>query len=967
MILNFRFCAYLLLFFSWSIMDSPICSAIQITFDLDAVGLVGGEYESEPSVHTWCSFNPHRIIKSQKLDEIVPTKPGTQQAVCGVYSSKDKRHRFNRASDKWVFASQEGDDASSLFKIAANEEEEEEKLEFEVPQNMSVYRTPKPIAYDLSDKRFHGHKTMRTDASIWMKLTAVSLFSGVPKIDASDRLFTKVKRGVQVGVCQLQLCDLYKEAAASINHTQSKPGDVTFQLESNFVDPKLLNIEMAEIADRYIQKHGIRLEEISREVEQHIIETAFLQSRKAIITAQVTLRQFDFEAYRDSRFSLSDLKTSPLNAYMDMRATAMKARGVSSGRYGNDVNGSNSMPSTMMGRVSFDPIMYNSMPGMNEIRTSMDTVLRIYCDNLVPIEDRGCLYQPMNANVKKLHLPQFISEQGKTPVINFFSSHTPHTREYASEELRRIELELYDYNDRSEDLLELMLKSSLRRHGMSRELMMATVAEYFSKENKSNVASGLFITVLKVISDVGTFAANSGYYTADFRYQKLDKNATELIAHSRKRQAYYKKINLDSFDSVTLNGSINSQDCEDSANVACTLIQCMGHGRYTLGGRWKSDALNSVKSVLDRVVIFAVGSTVTSIFYDNSNKPIDMKEGGNDLPVVGDKVDTGAHCDGHCFAILIMDAIVDQLLANGNLSTSQLQSLRDQWRKDGIVFNKRDYTVPLIVLEGTGSVEPTVLPVDEVFGFEDREVERVQTSAEIRFLKEMKAKLNGNEKFKDLGEMFTGEGVEFYIAKQKANRRVSRFYREVIHGVPCNLYTKNEILSQVVFCKKVMTKRGETTYEYGVNTGELLRSGMTMTKEIALIAPFKDHAKVWREKIVPIMESVQNQMPIMQACHYTEEEYKEYIHSRFLANPNRLNDKNGSLIEAELERVAGNPDLMIIRLQSRLWKLNDKEKVARLNKFIMSFDRVVCHGMYSEKHLKVCDSIVEILLVVKTA
>ena len=115
------------------------------------------------------------------------------------------------------------------------------------------------------------------------------------------------------------------------------------------------------------------------------------------------------------------------------------------------------------------------------------------------------------------------------------------------------------------------------------------------------------------------------------------------------------------------------------------------------------------------------------------------------------------------------------------------------------------------------------------------------------------------------------------------------------------------------------------------------------------------------------MESVQNQMPIMQFGHYSEEEFNEHIHSRFLANPNRLNDKDGSLIEAELERVAGNPDLMIIRLQSRLWKLTDKEKVARLNKFIMSFDRVVCHGMYSEKHLKPCDAIVEILLVVKTA
>lgn len=950
--------------------DSPICTSFEITFDLDAVGLVGGEYESDPSVHTWCSFNPHRIIKSHQLDEIVPSSNRSKQATCAVYSSKDKRHRFNRDAHQWVFGSlvdqeDEGDDGS-MFRIAAGDDEEEEKLDFLVPQNMSIYRTKKPIVYDLSDRRFHGHKTMRTDSSVWLKLMAVSLFSGVPKIDASDRLFTKVRRTVQVGVCQLQLCDLYKEAASSINHSQTKPDDVTFTLESNFVDPKLLNLEMAEIAERYCQKHGIKIEEISREVEQHIIETAFLQSRKAIISVQVTLRQFDFNAYRDSRFSLADLKTSPLNTYMDMRATMMKVRGVTNSRYGNDVNTTGR--STMTGRVSFDPIMYNSIPGMNEIRSHMDTVIRIYCDNLVPIEDRGCLYQPMNANVKKLHLPQFIGEQGKTPVVTYFSSHTPHTREYANEELRRIELELYDYNDTSEKLLELMIMASLRRHGMSKELFMATIAEYFSDENTSDIASGLFITVLKVISDAGTFAANSVYYTSDFRYQKLDKNATELIAHIRKRQAHYKKINLDSFDSNPMNGTGNADDCEFAANMACTIIESMGHGRYALNGQWKSTILNSVKKVLDRVVIFALGSTVTSSYYSEDNKPIDMKAENADLPIIGDKVDVNSRCDGHCFAILMMDAIVDQLLSNGNLSMSQLKTIRDQWRRDGIVFKKRDYSVPLMVLEGTGSVEPTVLPVDEIFGYEDRKVEGIQSKAEINFLKEMKVKLNGSDQYRDLGDMFSGEGVEYYIAKQKANRRVSRFYREVIHGVPCKLYMKSDILSQVVFCKKVNTGRGGDNtigYQYGVNTGELLRSGMTMNKDIALIAPFKDHAKVWREKIVPIMESVQNQMPIMQMCHYTEEEFKEHIHSRFLGNPNRLNDKDGSLITAMLERVAGNPDLTIIRLQSRLWKLTNQEKVARLNKFIMSFDRILCHGMFSEKHIKPCDAIVEILLVVK--
>ncbi len=952
--------------------DLPICSSLEVTFDLDAVGLVGGPYESDPSVHTWCSFNPHRIIKSQKLNNVVvmtDDKKGLSYSSPIMYTNREKRHMLNGHAYTYLFGDHHDDydydSDEDLLELANDKDQEQaEKLDFTIAQNTNMYRTTESIVYDLSDPAFHGHKTMRTDASMWLKLMAVSLVSGVPKIDENDNIFTKVKRDVQVGVCQLQLCDLYKEAAATISHKQQEgPEDVTFVIESSFTDPKLLNIEIAEIAERYIKKHGIRIEEVPKEVEQHIIESAFLKSRKAIISLGITLRQFDFNTYRHSRFSLSDLKTSPLNAYMGMRTQAIK-KAIVAQSYGNHIDmAKKSQAPIMVGRVAFDPIMYNSMPGMTAIRTGMDTVIKIYCEALIDIDDKGCLYQAMNPNVKKLHMPQFISEQGKTPVVGYFSSHTPHTREYANEVLRRIELDLYDYDDTTERQLILMLSSSLRRHGMSKELFMSTIKAYFSDDNKSDTASGLFITVMKVISDTATFAANSVYYTADFRYQKLDDNATKLVTQIRDRKAHFKKIGLDSFDSGPSNGTSNADDCEGSANVACLILQCLGHGRYRLGSKWMSPLLNCAKAVMDRVVIFAVGATVTSIYMDNENKPIDMKVENVDLPFIGDMSDKNSQCDGHCFAILMMDAIVDLLLANGNLSSFQLKSIRDQWLQQGIVFKKRDFTVCPIILEGTGSVEPTILPIDEVYEHKDRQVERKQARAEITFLKEMKAKLNADKSNKDVAEMFSGEGVEFYMDKQKPNRRVSRFYREMIHGIPCNLYNKSEILSQIAFCKK--TRKGRGGYEYGVNTGEFLRSGSSMTKEIALIAPFKDSLDVWQKKIVPIMESVQNHMPIAKIFHYTEKEFEEGIYSRFLGNPNALDDKDGSLIESMLESVSGNPDLAIVRLQTREWKLLDEAKVAKLNRFIMSFERVLCHGFFSEKHIINCDALVDILLVVK--
>ena len=923
---------------------NPIAKSIEISLNLDTVGLVGGDYESNPTLFTWCSFNPHRITRKSELREL--SEPTVLKSTNAVYTQEDHQHKFNRSPYRSLFFYGEDEGGYGEDEDGDGGDDEDKNAEFRVPQNMAVYELKKPIQYDLSSVNSQS----RTDATIWLKLMAVSLSSGVPKIDEGDRVFKKVERSVQTGVCQLQLYDLFNEAAAVMTNGN---GDVTFDVDSALVDPKLLNIAALEAAQLYVAKHNIQIEQIPPKVEQKIMERALARSRKALLVLRVTLRQFDVAAYRESMFSHSDLRTSQLNAYLQMRSTAIRRS------FGNNLTTAERRE-LMRGRAPFDPILYNSMPGLKELVRDMEQVIAVYCQKLVPLTEKGSQYKAMNKNVERLHLPRFVGEQGITPVVTYFASHTPHTREYANEELRHAELQLYDYDDGSEELLELMFRASLRRHGLSRDRFIAIVAEYFSESNRSNVASGLFITALKVIADVGTFAANSVYYTADFRYQKLDDNVLELTRLARKREAYYKKINLDSFDSNPLNGTGSSDDCEGSANVACTIIQSIGHGRYGLGFKWRSALLNSAKRIVDRLVIFALGATVTSAYFSSDNKPMDMTKDCQ-LPLIGDKVDVNSRCDGHCYGMMMMDALADRLLANGDLHPKQLAQLRERWREDGIVFTNRDFTVPVIMLEGTGSVEPTVLPVDEVFDHQERRVEGIQAKAEISFLKEMKAKLAKDEKKnKPIMEMFSGEGVEFYTEKQPANRRISRFYREVIHGVSCSLYAKDVIFSQLVFCK-----RKNDRFEYGVNTGELLRSGSMMSKDVALIAPFKECSQMWQEKIRPMMESIQNQMPIMKLLHYSPQEMKEGIYSRFLRNPNRLNDTTGELIVSVLESVADNPTLTIVRLQTREWKLTDKKRVDALNKFIMSFDRVVCHGMFSEKHIASCDALVDILIVVR--
>lgn len=997
--------------FNWNdAKNKLLCSEITFSFDMDAVGLVGGDFESQPSVHTWCSFNPHRIMRSHAMDELVASHhmtPDMQRRMHAIYRDGSRSHKFDKSNMNWFFGTMLGVgevDEDEDEAAAAEEEEEEEKdpaLDFYIAQNNAAYRTRRDITYDMSWPFFHGHRNMRTDASVWFKLMTVSRFSGVLKIDEQDRKFKKVDRDIQSGVCQIELYDLFREC---LSHKADAQGRRTFHFESAFIDPKLMQMEMTEQVQAHQQRYGANAP-ISQQEEARIIQTAFVNTRKAVIHFTASVKDFDERAYRESLFGHEDLKTSPVNSAMDMRALSgvlsqatqtlllatlnNNSTAMTTSSFSRQQQQQQQQQSTTANRKPFNPILYNSVPGIATLRQQMNEVTMQYCNAFLSLDERQeSRYQARNENVKKLHMPYFIGEQGQTPVINYFSSHIPGTREYPNEEMRAIEMELYDSDDRAERHFELMLRASARRHGMSLDKFVAVIRHHFDVHaNTSPAAQGDYVMALKIISDAATFAANSAHYTADFRYRRVPGDGT----HSE-RLVHTKKINLDSFDSTILNGSGNADDCEGQGNVAASILEKFRVARFMRGGRWDSPVLEAVRQVLDRSIIYPVGSTVTSAYVDNNNKPVDMKKENRTLPVIGDEMDVRSHCDGHCFALLITMAVTDHLLRNGNLDKQRLEALRQRWfRQYGreATFHAREYTVPIMVLEGTGSVEPTVLPVDEVWDGEHRAIERVQIRAATAFMKGMKTRLTGcmpkddalrenrrrrkrgepevplteeQLKAKSLMEMFNGEGLAYYVEKRPTNERVSQFYREVIHGVPCHLYAGDVTLSQIAFCKR-NPQTGE--FEYGVDTGELLRSGVSRSKDIALITPFADQAHEWDTQVVPMIEAIQNQMPIMAFGHYTEEDYADRIYSRYLPTENKPGYTQQQF-EALIESVSGNPRLAMVRLQSREWKLTDKARLEALNTFLMQMPGVVCHGFFAEKHLPNCDALVDILLVVET-
>ena len=66
-----------------------------------------------------------------------------------------------------------------------------------------------------------------------------------------------------------------------------------------------------------------------------------------------------------------------------------------------------------------------------------------------------------------------------------------------------------------------------------------------------------------------------------------------------------------------------------------------------------------------------------------------------------------------------------------------------------------------------------------------------------------------------------------------------------------------------------------------------------------------------------------------------------------------------------LSKIENDPNLTIVRLYSRTWKLNQsKEKTELFKEFILNSDGLIQLGCFIEKNLPVCDEIAELLAIV---
>jgi hypothetical protein len=785
---------------------------------------------------------------------------------------------------------------------------------------------PEVLTYSAPVMEFSLEKEgagIRADECLWFEVFCHTRDFGIKEIDERQGAFTETHN--TCGVVQLPLGDLLR--------IHAEGGGRKMVLERPLTDLKIVELKAKE----YQSAMGQDPAGVSQAQWEALVERAIKVTHKGVMRFEISFSHFDRTLFTGSVFS-------------SQRPTNLDAH---------------------RGRRHKKPaILYTSKQGQETMLHSLENhVLRPYCHNFLKLsaEEKEPLYGPLNENVANLQLPMWISKMGKLPVPCYWSSLDPVTREYASKTERKKDLARYGFNAKTEKCFLRMLHSSLRRHGLSEAKFESVVRHHFSTANKSSTIDPLFLVCEEVMADVGTFAGNSAYYTSDYRFMTEENGKTRTS----------RMVTLDSWDSTLLNDEGRGDDCEGMDNTAMTIIRAFSWGRQDLGSKWESSLLGAAQLLLSHTVLYDLGATVTSAYVDTNNQKVELKQ--LDLPMVGDEMDRRSRCDGHCHGL--WGSLTDALrrLEAGNVGQDVLGKVRTAAIPSGAAnFEARDAQRQVLVLEPTGSIEPRILPVKESYALSTemcakKEAERYFLKQLKRGLEERKGLAVKDKSVEDLSEMFNGEGLQHYVEKQDPRRRISSFYNEIVHGSSVDLWKRFDIsLSQFAFCTKVSPGK----YCYGVKIADFVRGA----KDNALICPFYENRETWRTEVLPYIETVQHQLPIMSFGRYTDEKYSR-LHSTY-NSPSEITSKHkfgppssqtmpseeAAAFEKMAASVSENPKWAMVRLNSRAWKFQQNEKrTQQFLGFISGRKGLVKEGYFTEYQLPVVggsNAVVEILCII---
>jgi hypothetical protein len=466
------------------------------------------------------------------------------------------------------------------------------------------------------------------------------------------------------------------------------------------------------------------------------------------------------------------------------------------------------------------------------------------------------VYDTKNDNIKNLHFAVYRSQVGMLPIVAFWA-HAFMQRHWATKEDRQEAEQLYGYTLATEKYFEAKLLASCRRFGMSEQAFISEVEAQLARPLADATVSAGFRTASYVTADFGTFTANSIYYGQDERF------ANPLRSHPTGESDDFKgngPVGLESWDITALTFMSRMNDCEDMGNVSTSGLRSLSYGRSDLeddasvrnralgtfvGSQWQSPLLRAAQRVLQQYTIMDVGGSVTAAYLGADGKKLEKKD-IKELPMRGDAADRRNSTGGHAWGLMPPEARVALWLAKGGIADAPLG-------KPLSAYAKWQFALPLLVLEGTGPIEHLMLPAAECFG--ETSVDYCKAEAARALVRDT---LGADDTFKPLTEAFRPYSVPFYTKKVEADRRITTFYREAVHGSSVDLYLKHHGLAQFTFVNWDSKERG-------VDLAKLARDGLDgnlAASTVALDAPFYAHARKWDEVMVPVMEAMVNQMPL---------------------------------------------------------------------------------------------------------
>lgn len=990
-----------------------ICSGITIKVGLIGDGLAGKDLEYKPYIMYYTSFGDRRIMVRLPL----LASPAVSVKTTPLSATVQLPIRSDTTDE--------------------NEGGEHEKLVvFDVDEKVECYYGAHMAEFTLED-----FDEMRGDETLNFKLFCHSRFSGVESIDKVQSKYVELQ--TQCGLSNLSLKDLFINAidqcvTDGISNLNQKR--ITFTVTDKFFDDKIVEEKtrqmLREIHKRELEDPNNDVRISDEEFRARMAEARLL-TLKASVQYEITLHDFNHDLYERSIFSLPNYTESRLEAYLPLAKT--KRVDSTAAKIGAPVKEqrlalTKAQPN---GQIEFAPMLYNSQASWRLFLKTTEKFLTWYCDHFMALdENRRPRYEASDDQVCNLQLPQYVSESGKLPLFAYFANDV-YYRTYASEEAYLRDLELYGFNKKSEEFLAMMLRSSLRRFGLSEQSFIRAIENHFSPSNTAKTISAHMLLAEEALADTGTFAAHSAYYMADFRliittmiklYTPTSSGGTGMGVSSEEDESVYQKhhhkdigevhrcsrcgkelkvsvFDNDSWDHTIENNSSMCDDCEGQDTTATYIIRAYGIGRPDLKMEWESPLMRAAKLLLFYSAVIDCGSLVTSAFMDASNKVVEMKS--SDTVLVDSETDRRSKSAGHCHGKLMSLTRAIRMFERGDLRREVIALMKraNTLDRNDAAFQIRDRHRQIIILEPTGSIE-RVLPLEESYSAALAGLDPVtvgdslfqKKTAEWKFMKKMKQLLREHEapwlhdekkqeseevkkskqemaERESIAELFVGEGLAHYVEKQAENVRTSGFYRSVVQCSSVDLMKRfNITMSQFAVAK---VKNGAKKDTYGVRVGELLRQ--REETKLSFLCPFAKYETQWAHDVLPMVEAVENQMPMPALGRYTDEQYEKEIYSRYISpddvtweydftSPKMTNSAKAAEARfmkewATVEKMDSNRT--IVRLYSRVWKLTQgKKKTENLLKFIRSMPGLVTFAIYIEKHLPICEPVLEFIIII---